>query len=233
MADNPAPNPVIEPTRHQRSALALAFVAGIIITLLGHYCFFDRLRTNPSILSSPVSTTNEVRDNSSNQNNKKERQTFKLDLNRIERHELVQLPGMGPETADKILAFRDGNRPIRNLDELRAIRGIGDATVNRLRHWLTVEEGYDDNPIELRRAEKKASRSSKTKKPLPDNPIDINKANETELRQLPGIGPVLAQGIIATRTNKPFISIDDLRRVSGIGAKKLNQIRPYISVSSE
>ena len=44
-----------------------------------------------------------------------------------------------------------------------------------------------------------------------------------------GIGPVLAKQIIETRQKAgPFTSHDDLRRVRGIGSKRLEQIRPYL-----
>src|SRR5882724_456526 len=54
--------------------------------------------------------------------------------------------------------------------------------------------------------------------------LDVNTAAEKQLRGLPGIGPVLAQRIIAAR---PFRSADDLKKVNGIGDKKYDQIRPY------
>ena len=54
--------------------------------------------------------------------------------------------------------------------------------------------------------------------------IDINTATEKELTTVPGIGHVMAARIIAAR---PFRSADDLKRVSGIGEKKYEQIRPY------
>ena len=54
--------------------------------------------------------------------------------------------------------------------------------------------------------------------------LDVNTAAEKQLRDLPGIGPVLAQRIIAAR---PFRSADDLKKVNGIGDKKYDQIRPY------
>jgi DNA uptake protein ComE-like DNA-binding protein len=54
--------------------------------------------------------------------------------------------------------------------------------------------------------------------------FDINTATEKELRLIPGIGPVMARRIIDAR---PFRSADDLKKVSGIGDKKYDAIRPY------
>jgi DNA uptake protein ComE-like DNA-binding protein len=56
--------------------------------------------------------------------------------------------------------------------------------------------------------------------------LDVNTAAEKQLRDLPGIGPVLAQRIIAAR---PFRSADDLKKVNGIGEKKYAEIRPYFN----
>jgi competence protein ComEA len=56
--------------------------------------------------------------------------------------------------------------------------------------------------------------------------LDVNTAAEKQLRDLPGIGPVLAQRIIAAR---PFRSADDLKKVNGIGEKKYEKIRPYFN----
>jgi competence protein ComEA len=58
--------------------------------------------------------------------------------------------------------------------------------------------------------------------------LDINTASEAEIEDLPGIGPVVAQRIIAAR---PFKSADDLRNVKGIGDKKYEKLRPYFNES--
>ena len=44
--------------------------------------------------------------------------------------------------------------------------------------------------------------------------------------KLPGIGPKMAQRIIDERSKKPFASVEELRRVSGIGPKTLEKLRP-------
>ncbi len=61
--------------------------------------------------------------------------------------------------------------------------------------------------------------------------ININSASETELEELPGVGPVTAAAIIDYRTqNGPFATVDDLIDVTGIGPSTLEQIRPFAMV---
>jgi len=59
--------------------------------------------------------------------------------------------------------------------------------------------------------------------------VELNDATFEQLQTLPGIGPVLAQRIIAGR---PYEKPDDLLRVSGIGQVKLEQLRPFITVQA-
>jgi competence ComEA-like helix-hairpin-helix protein len=63
--------------------------------------------------------------------------------------------------------------------------------------------------------------------------IAINQAGVAELQRLPGIGPVLAERILAERRKAPFRAVDDLRRVRGIGAKTLERLVPFITVENQ
>ena len=61
--------------------------------------------------------------------------------------------------------------------------------------------------------------------------ININRASKTEFDSLAGIGPVIAGKIVAYRNqNGPFLAIEDLLKVSGIGAKTLERIRPRLTL---
>jgi len=61
--------------------------------------------------------------------------------------------------------------------------------------------------------------------------LDINTASESELVQLPGVGPSLARRIVDYRTaNGPFQMPDDLQNVSGIGASKFAKMEPFIRI---
>jgi len=63
--------------------------------------------------------------------------------------------------------------------------------------------------------------------------VNVNEADWPELSVLPGIGPVLAQRIVASREKDgPFRSVDDLRRVRGIGPITVERLRPHIAVLS-
>jgi competence protein ComEA len=65
----------------------------------------------------------------------------------------------------------------------------------------------------------------------PGAKVNINTADATLLDTLPGVGPSTAARIVADReANGPYASAEDLGRVSGIGPKKLEQLKGSISV---
>ena len=64
-----------------------------------------------------------------------------------------------------------------------------------------------------------------------DGTIRINTADVGQMQDLPGVGPVLAARIVAHRdTNGPFVSVEDLLDVSGIGEGKLAALRDSVQV---
>jgi competence protein ComEC len=56
--------------------------------------------------------------------------------------------------------------------------------------------------------------------------VNINTASQNQLEALPEIGEVIARRIIQGR---PYLTVDDLRRVEGIGEKRLEEIRPRVT----
>ncbi|MDO5728022.1 MAG: ComEA family DNA-binding protein [Actinomycetaceae bacterium] len=58
--------------------------------------------------------------------------------------------------------------------------------------------------------------------------VDIRAADATQLESLSGIGPALAQRIIDYRSAQPFTSPDDVRAVSGIGAKTFERFKDQL-----
>lgn len=62
-------------------------------------------------------------------------------------------------------------------------------------------------------------------------PLPLNSVGEEALTALPGIGPSKAAAIVSDRqANGPFLSVDDLQRVRGIGPKTLKALAPFLTV---
>jgi len=75
-----------------------------------------------------------------------------------------------------------------------------------------------------------AAISSAKKKP-PLKPVNINTANSEELQQVPGIGPATAEKILQMRKSYgAFKSVDDLLAIRGLGEKRLDKMRKYLTV---
>lgn len=75
--------------------------------------------------------------------------------------------------------------------------------------------------------------SGQTEKEEEKNPgkVPINRADETELDTLPGIGPALAKAIVEYREeNGGFSSLEELMEVPGIGEKKFAELKDLISL---
>jgi|SRR5215472_2137091 len=69
------------------------------------------------------------------------------------------------------------------------------------------------------------------KKKPPEKPVNINTANSEQLQQVPGIGPATAQKILQMRKSYgPFKSVDDLLAIRGLGQKRLDKMRKYLTV---
>jgi competence protein ComEA len=61
--------------------------------------------------------------------------------------------------------------------------------------------------------------------------VDLNSATATDLDALPGVGPVMASRILDWRTaHGRFASVDQLREVSGIGARTFERLKPHVRV---
>lgn len=63
------------------------------------------------------------------------------------------------------------------------------------------------------------------------DPLDLNRADEAALDELPGVGPATAAAIVAHREEHgPFTSITALQEVPGIGPAKLEQLRDLVRI---
>ena len=112
-----------------------------------------------------------------------------------------------------------------------AIKAAGDSapgadlsTINLARMLNDGEQIYVDSTIVN-------SSGQRVSKKVPSGPININRATLRQLDALDGIGPVIAGRIIEYRKkNGSFLTIDDLQKVSGIGAAKFAQIKSKVRI---
>jgi competence protein ComEA len=158
----------------------------------------------------------------------------RIDLNSATHAELLLLPGVGVNLAERIAQVRAKNL-FQKVDDLRKVPGIGPATLERLRAWVFVSAKPPDAAMEPSlplTVEPSQRPGAKPRKGTTlDGPIDINSAGTAQLMQIPGIGPKLSQRIVDERAQKPFQTVADLRRVHGIGPKILEKMRPFITVA--
>lgn len=69
------------------------------------------------------------------------------------------------------------------------------------------------------------------KKEPPAELLDLNTATVEQLQKLPGIGPTTAKAIVRFREKSgPFRRVEELRAIRGITKKKLEKIRPLVTV---
>jgi competence protein ComEA len=116
----------------------------------------------------------------------------------------------------------------RVIDAIKAAGGSTPgadlSTINLARVLADGEQIYVDAAV----TNSKGVRVSTTKR---SGPININRATVGDFDSLDGIGPVIANRIVSYRkTHGPFITVEDLQKVSGIGAAKFAQIKSKIRV---
>ena len=112
-----------------------------------------------------------------------------------------------------------------------AIKAAGDSapgadlsTINLARVLNDGEQIYVDSLV-------MNSAGQRVSKKTPSGPININRATARQLDALDGIGPVIAARIVEYRKiNGSFLSVDDLHKVSGIGAAKFAQIKSKVRI---
>ena len=112
-----------------------------------------------------------------------------------------------------------------------AIKAAGDSapgadlsTINLARVLNDGEQIYVDSLVVNSSGQRVSNKT-------PSGPININRATARQLDALDGIGPVIAARIVEYRKiNGSFLSVDDLQKVSGIGAAKFAQIKSKVRI---
>jgi competence protein ComEA len=124
---------------------------------------------------------------------------------------IYQLP-LGSRVADAIKAAGG------------VIAGSDSSTINLARFIEDGEQIYLSEVVEQVTGSSGGSSISGGK-------LNLNRATESELDALPGVGPVLAKRITGYRSEHGnFGSIDELRKVTGIGPAKFRELSDFVTV---
>lgn len=132
--------------------------------------------------------------------------------------------GIGRETPDGVSRAEMIER-LRDLEISAILKRVGiwsECNPDQIAELRSKQRSEDQELKELQ---------GQVKKTLsPKNVLDLNTASKEGLQSIKGIGPVLAERIIAGR---PYRAVDDLLKVKGISAKTLEKVRPYVAAGKE
>ena len=100
----------IKRTRNSVIALGLALAAGMSFS--------------PGLKAAPAETSTHMQ--------------APVNLNQASAEELTHLKGIGPKTAERILAYREEHGPFKTVDQLVEVKGIGNAKFQKLKDKVTI-----------------------------------------------------------------------------------------------
>jgi competence protein ComEA len=61
-----------------------------------------------------------------------------VNINTASSEELELLPRVGPALAGRIIEFREANGPFQTVDEILAVKGIGESSFEKLKPWIVT-----------------------------------------------------------------------------------------------
>ena len=150
----------------------------------------------------------------------------KIDPNVAGDVDLDRLPGVGATRALRIVQEREENGPFASVEDLARVPGIGAASIERLKPFVRVDPPGGIGAVTRVSSSTVAVMAGAS----PDGLIDLNQASVSKLRELPGIGPVTADRIVAYRDEHGgFQTTEELMEVSGIGTKTFARIAPMVT----
>jgi DNA uptake protein ComE-like DNA-binding protein len=159
------------------------------------------------------------------------------DVNQVDRAGLIALPGVGPAMADQILATRRQEEGFKRIADLDKVPGVGPKKLEILRRHLFVAGEEVASSTALAAVIPSATATRVMAAPLvaptpsPAKVLNLNAASLEEIMDLPGIGKVYGERILARRAELGgFRSWKELDTIPGIGGKRLENIMRHATI---
>lgn len=213
---------MIDLSRQQRWTIIVvicAFVIGAVVLARGSF----GSRADVYSLDEPAENPQERPDQAAEAGEKPEQMVFYVHVCGA-----VQKPG--------VYQLPEGTRCFQAIEAAGGATPTADtAAINLAAKIMDGEQIYlpkrGEAPQSSNKATARGHSGKKAEVVQPSWPLDINSATGPQLEAVPGIGPAMAARILAYRSEKGrFTSMDQLTEVSGIGDKRLAQLRPYLCV---
>jgi competence protein ComEA len=155
----------------------------------------------------------------------------RIDLDRAGASELARLPRVGPGLARRIVADRTARGPFGSLVELSRVPGVGEGLIAAVREYVVFSAGKALKDSLVVAGGREGGNGVPGTAPEPPAAVNLNVASVAELEKLPGIGPSIARRIVEYRDRHgPFVSVDSLSDVWGIGPRLVDRLRDLVIV---
>lgn len=195
---------------NKKNKVIISIILIIILAII--YYFYNKNREEDNILIENVLVTNQI-----------------TNENKISKDEKIFIYISGAVNSPGVIEIYDNCRIKDAIEEAGGLKENADLTNINLAEKLEDEKKIYIPEIgeNLNKETVEESQNQESQKLI----VNINTANSSELQKLPGIGPSLAESIVEYRKqNGKFASVEDIKKVSGIGENKFNKIKEYIRI---
>jgi len=151
---------------------------------------------------------------------------FPFDPNTISKTELIDF-GMDSYVAERMINFRNKGYVFKNKEDILKIYGIDSSWFNKAKPWIKIQNKEKPNiPVSAQIVEKKGVVAHVAQ--------DINTVDTTQLKNVYGIGSILAKRILQFRDRLGgFISENQFEEVYGLDSAVVNRLKTEFYISKE
>ena len=167
-------------------------------------------------------------------------QLFEFNPNTIDSASFVRL-GLKPFQAKNILKYRSKGGKFRTPDDFAKVYGLSNEQFEKLKPYIQIPEQPKSEKFNASYAENIPGSSfsdekfayQKQEKYAPGTIIDLNLADTTELKKIPGIGSGFAKRITDYRTRLGgFYSVEQLKEVWGVSPEMYQELKNWFQIGS-